>query len=544
MRKANLYQRFATGRQVRNGKDNAMNATLRPRKWWAGMVLACTVLCGFTAHAGIPHPGIILYGKVFDENGAEVNAGELVFTYTPEAGGAGTTLSTTLRTIEGNGGPYAYRLIVPFEIGIPEEAVSGDALPLPEGTAAYVRAGSLEGTPVAMSHVVDVNAADASNVFRVDVCIGCNATTPVKHATDINFDYHFSLSELLRTIELHTATPDHEYHVDAAGRDGYNPGAGSDDGTAHSADYDGGSNWKLDGREVVRVIDLFSSTAEHAYDVDPTSPDGFKKSISGPVAALSDMLGDMEIINGVITKRIVSGGDVGAPAGALNIQVTVVGSAEGPISGLGTTDELPAEWTFTGLLGQGPAIHPKAGASGALDFVSFPVPALPYTFAYSVQTSGGDLTSQFSAYAASGYYRLKQGNDEKSMQVTSAVSLGDQDTDGDGIPDAIEGVGDIDGDGIPNFLDVDGDNDGLSDHQEVMLDGNPEYNPYDSVNNPNGTDGDINNPDTNGNGRPDGVDFTEGNPVVPTPKTLPLAGGLGLAVLAATIVAAAARRRN
>jgi subtilisin family serine protease len=44
----------------------------------------------------------------------------------------------------------------------------------------------------------------------------------------------------------------------------------------------------------------------------------------------------------------------------------------------------------------------------------------------------------------------------------------DLDSDGDGIPDAIEGVGDPDGDGIPNFLDLDSDNDGLSDHDEYF----------------------------------------------------------------------------
>jgi len=40
------------------------------------------------------------------------------------------------------------------------------------------------------------------------------------------------------------------------------------------------------------------------------------------------------------------------------------------------------------------------------------------------------------------------------------------DTDGDGIPDVIEGIGDSDGDGIPDFLDTDSDNDGIPDNDE------------------------------------------------------------------------------
>ncbi|MFM2392175.1 MAG: hypothetical protein RLZZ546_152 [Bacteroidota bacterium] len=52
------------------------------------------------------------------------------------------------------------------------------------------------------------------------------------------------------------------------------------------------------------------------------------------------------------------------------------------------------------------------------------------------------------------------------------------DTDGDGIPDNIEGDGDCDNDGIPNKLDLDSDNDGKLDSFEGSndLDGDGVYN--------------------------------------------------------------------
>ncbi|MEE2829350.1 MAG: thrombospondin type 3 repeat-containing protein [Myxococcota bacterium] len=42
----------------------------------------------------------------------------------------------------------------------------------------------------------------------------------------------------------------------------------------------------------------------------------------------------------------------------------------------------------------------------------------------------------------------------------------DQDSDGDGIPDSIEGADDSDGDGIPDYLDLDSDDDGIPDSLE------------------------------------------------------------------------------
>lgn len=59
------------------------------------------------------------------------------------------------------------------------------------------------------------------------------------------------------------------------------------------------------------------------------------------------------------------------------------------------------------------------------------------------------------------------------------------DSDGDGIPNDVEGLGDADGDGIPNYLDLDSDGDGIPDAVEAGpdptnpidtdMDGTPDY---------------------------------------------------------------------
>jgi hypothetical protein len=77
------------------------------------------------------------------------------------------------------------------------------------------------------------------------------------------------------------------------------------------------------------------------------------------------------------------------------------------------------------------------------------------------------------------------------------------DTDGDGIPDAMEGWGDADGDLIPDFLDFDSDNDGLSDYAEAFSDGVAGYNPFHAAKNPEGTDTSATLADTDGDGLSD-----------------------------------------
>ena len=85
----------------------------------------------------------------------------------------------------------------------------------------------------------------------------------------------------------------------------------------------------------------------------------------------------------------------------------------------------------------------------------------------------------------------------------------DQDTDGDGIPDYIEGNEDTDGDGFLDWLDSDSDDDGVDDSEEgdgdYDHDGIPHYEDEDSDNDgiPDGEEGTD---DTDGDGQPDFLD--------------------------------------
>ncbi len=90
----------------------------------------------------------------------------------------------------------------------------------------------------------------------------------------------------------------------------------------------------------------------------------------------------------------------------------------------------------------------------------------------------------------------------------------DIDSDGDGIPDATEGTVDTDGDGKPNYLDSDSDGDGIMDSVEgttdTDLDGKPNYLDTDSDGDgkPDATEGTT---DTDGDGKPNYLDTDSDN---------------------------------
>ncbi|MFM7020300.1 MAG: Ig-like domain-containing protein [Aquirufa sp.] len=90
----------------------------------------------------------------------------------------------------------------------------------------------------------------------------------------------------------------------------------------------------------------------------------------------------------------------------------------------------------------------------------------------------GAINSQGVPLAANG------GLTPPNTDGTGASNPYDVDSDGDGIPDAVEGIRDTDGDGTPDYKDVDSDGDGISDAIEGSADadgdGIPNYRDLDS----------------------------------------------------------------
>jgi len=89
----------------------------------------------------------------------------------------------------------------------------------------------------------------------------------------------------------------------------------------------------------------------------------------------------------------------------------------------------------------------------------------------------GETSLNVSSVRLSGEYGedLAWKSEVQAENGVFTVLSGEDDADGDGIPNSIEGSGDVDNDGIPNYLDLDSDGDGVSDAIEHAFG----YDPYD-----------------------------------------------------------------
>lgn len=504
-----------------------------------GLLVGCALLLPWIAVAGIPAPGLVLYGQVTDDTGGLVTSGELVWTFTPSEGGDAITVATQLSAITTPEETYSYRVLVPLETDAPGFPAMGSAVPVGTVSAEYMQDGQLLGSDIQISTIVSFSTADISSVKRVDVCVDCVPSAPAFHSLDIDQNLRLSLSELLRGIEFHTATADHAYHAAPLSVDGFAPGIGPRDSAPHTADYYGGADWHMTVHEIVRIIDLFTSTPDHSYSPEPASEDGFKKGvdIDGPVKALSRTAGGVS--DAVSMRRTVQGGAVGAGT-TLNVTVDVTDFGGSSLSAMGVHQTLPPGWHFVGTDDTtGLIAAPAAGASGTLEFAWFPVPPLPHRFSFDIAVSrSSNVEYAFNAFQGEGIYRTKSGNDQATILFGN--DLENVDTDGDGIIDILEMGKDSDGDGIPDLLDVDSDNDGLTDKEEANFDGDSDYNPYNPDTNPTGTDLDVTTADTDGDGLDDSEEVGQDlNPLDSSNVGVPMPIATPWALLVLMIVFAA-----
>ena len=121
------------------------------------------------AYGGIPEPGIVLYGKVYDSDGNLLTNGELKWTFIPTGGGNEVTVITHLTQIDVEGGPFSYRVTVPLESTVTGSNGSGDAISISDNPVEYIRTATLTGTSITRSDTVLISTENRGTFEHVSI---------------------------------------------------------------------------------------------------------------------------------------------------------------------------------------------------------------------------------------------------------------------------------------------------------------------------------------------------------------------------------------
>lgn len=311
--------------------------------------------------------------------------------------------------------------------------------------------------------------------ITVDVTVGGSVTKtgrylPLRdfHTGDTNQDGRFSVSELVREIQLFRETAEHSYHCDPSGAeaDGFATGPGSQDCLTHSGDYDAGI-WTLSAGELVRMVQLYRETPTHDYHLDASTDDGYAagdegKTVTEPEGAPAQMMATRQVVGRQEAYGVV-----------LSVTVSWEAGTGRPVVAMGLEDELAPGLSFAGTReGMVPEVKPAEGKQGMVEFVWMNdwigLGECRGQFSYDVDIEEMPVPAADQAFSGEVMYRVTGDGGELRVPVVNADDL-----DGDGIADSLEGVADPDGDAVPNYLDRDSDADGVDDAVEHSVGSDP-----------------------------------------------------------------------
>ncbi len=132
-----------------------------------GAIILCISLLASAAFAGIPEPGIILYGQVRDATGALVTNGELTWTLTD--GVNPVTVTTQLRQIDGQGGPFSYSVLIPLETAVTGHPASTNTIPITSSPVSHTRTAQITGTTLSRTDNVSISYNDRGTAVRISI---------------------------------------------------------------------------------------------------------------------------------------------------------------------------------------------------------------------------------------------------------------------------------------------------------------------------------------------------------------------------------------
>ena len=282
------------------------------------VTIALTIAFAVAASAGIPEPGIFLYGQVVAQGGGVVTNGTIEWTYTPVSSGTEVVVQVDLSPIDLESGLFSYALVIPCQSVVPESALSENTLELPAVSRNYLRSVRFNGVSTAFQgdQQVAISLASRGSRERIDLTNvdvdpppgAPDGPTPADGAVDVSvstnfdwddatnatsYDFYLWLAEGtkppsptasdLGVSEYDPPTTlfsgrDYRWQVTAKNSSG---SAQSDvwefttqgQSDFHSGDSDGDNRFSL--RELLREIALFNGDVNGEYSCDDDTVDGF-----------------------------------------------------------------------------------------------------------------------------------------------------------------------------------------------------------------------------------------------------------------------------
>jgi len=119
------------------------------------------------SYAHIPEPGIIIYGKVYD-NGTQLTSGDITWTFTPTVGDP-FVVTAPLQEIDAEGGPYSYRVEIPLVSVVPGSPDTADAIVLSDPSVEYTRSAQVTGTGLGMQDTVTIGFESRGTFEKINI---------------------------------------------------------------------------------------------------------------------------------------------------------------------------------------------------------------------------------------------------------------------------------------------------------------------------------------------------------------------------------------
>jgi len=116
-----------------------------------------------TSFAGIPEPGIIYYGKVYDKSNNLLTNGVLNLTLSTLSGSTSIAVKTKLKEIKDEDNTYSFFVLIPVEKTISGYPSTENTLPFSITPTIYYRTASVEKTDIKKIDKISISSSDYGN---------------------------------------------------------------------------------------------------------------------------------------------------------------------------------------------------------------------------------------------------------------------------------------------------------------------------------------------------------------------------------------------